>query len=107
MEHAYTGWRAYQRSKLMNIMFTYALARRLGSDGVTANALHPGFVASNFGMNNGLLFRLGLRLAMTVSGINVEQGAATSVHLASSPDVAGVTGRYFVKCAPEIGRAHV
>src|SRR3546814_14496541 len=96
----------------MNIMFTYALARRLGSDGVTANALHPGFVASNFGMNNGLLFRLGLRLAMTVSGINVEQGAATSVHLASSPDVAGVTGRYFVKCAPvassaasQIGRA--
>src|SRR3546814_7159729 len=101
----------------MNIRFTEALARRLGSDGVTANALHPGFVASNFGMNNGLLFRLGLRLAMTVSGISVEQGAATSVHLASSPDVAGVTGRYFVKCAPVAssaasrdeadGRAHV
>src|SRR3546814_10394183 len=68
--------------------------------------------ASNFGINNGLLFRLGLRLAMTVSGISVEQGSATSVHLASSPDVAGVTGRYFVKCAPvassaasQIGRA--
>lgn len=97
MESGYSGWRAYQRSKLMNIMFTYELARRLGPGGVTVNALHPGFVASSFGMNNGLLFRAALRLAMTVSAIDVDKGAETSVYLAQSPDVAGVTGRYFVK----------
>src|SRR3546814_16885582 len=68
MEHAYTGWRAYQRSKLMNIMFNYALASRLGSDGVTANALHPGFVASHSGMHTGLLIRLGLLLGLTLAG---------------------------------------
>lgn len=98
MEKAYAGWRAYQRSKLMNIMFTYELARRLSPGGVTVNALHPGFVASSFGMNNGLLFRAALRLAMTFSAIDTDKGAATSVHLASSPDVAGTTGHYFVKC---------
>ena len=97
MESGYRGWRAYQRSKLMNIMFTYELARRLGPGSVTVNALHPGFVASSFGTNNGLLFRAALRLAMLVSAIDVEKGAQTSVYLAQSPEVAGTTGRYFVK----------
>ncbi|MFN4090111.1 MAG: SDR family oxidoreductase [Alphaproteobacteria bacterium] len=99
-ERNFTGWRAYQRSKLMNIMFTYALARRLAGGTVTANALHPGFVASSFGMNNGALFRIGLRIAMTVGGISVDRGAETPVFLATSPECANVSGRYFVKSKP-------
>ncbi len=99
-ERSYSGWRAYQRSKLANILFTYELARRLEGTGVTANALHPGFVASNFGMNNKLLFRLGLRLAFLVSAIDVEEGAQTPIHLASAPELEGVSGRYFVRKQP-------
>jgi retinol dehydrogenase 12 len=96
-ERGYTGWRAYQRSKLANILFTAELARRLAGTRVTANALHPGFVATRFGMNNGLLFRIGMRLAFTTA-IGEEEGARTTVHLATSPEVDGVTGRYFVQC---------
>ena len=73
------------------------LQHLIATGGVTVNALHPGFVASSFGMNNGLLFRAALRLAMMVSAIDVDRGAETSVHLAQSPEVAGITGRYFVK----------
>src|SRR3546814_16200292 len=58
MEHAYTGWRAYQRSQLINIMFTYALPRPLGTDGVTAHALHPPFVPPTSAPHNSPLFRL-------------------------------------------------
>lgn len=99
-ERGYSGWRAYQRSKLANLLFTYELARRLEGSTVTANALHPGFVASRFGLNNGPLFRFGIRVAFMVSAISVDEGAQTSVHLASSPEVEGVNGKYFVKCAP-------
>lgn len=99
-ERGYTGWRAYQRSKLANLLFTYELARRLEGSGITANALHPGFVASRFGLNNGPLFRLGIRIAFMTSAISVEEGAKTGIHLASSPEVEGVSGRYFVECEP-------
>ena len=94
----YSGWRAYQRSKLANILFTNELARRLDGTGVTVNSLHPGFVRTNFlqvfeGRWGGRLVRaIAERIA-----ISPEQGARTSIYLASSPDVAGVTGRYFVK----------
>lgn len=99
-ERRYSGWKAYQRSKLANLLFTYELASRLDGSTVTANALHPGFVASRFGLNNGPLFRLGMRIAFMVSAIPVEEGAQTSVYLASSPEVGGMTGRYFIKCKP-------
>ena len=98
-ERNYRGWTAYQRSKLANILFTYELARRLGGTRVTANALHPGFVATRFGMNNPLWFRVAMRLAF-LTAIDEEQGAATSIHLASAPEVAGISGRYFVKRRP-------
>lgn len=100
-ERSYSGWRAYQRSKLANLLFTFELARRLDGSTVTANALHPGFVASRFGLNNGPLFRFGIRIAFMTSAIPVDEGAKTSVYLASSPEVADVSGRYFVKCRPE------
>lgn len=95
----YSGLRAYNESKLANIMFTYELARRLAGSGVTANTLHPGFVASNFAHNNGGLVSFGMRLLRPVM-ISSERGAQTSIYLASSPEVEGVTGEYFVKSKP-------
>jgi NAD(P)-dependent dehydrogenase (short-subunit alcohol dehydrogenase family) len=73
------------------------LARRLEGTGVTANALHPGFVASNFiATNNGRWARL-VRRIVQLAAISVAQGAETSTYLASSPEVEGVTGKYFEK----------
>jgi len=92
----FRGWRAYSQSKLMNILFTRELARRVG-DGITANCLHPGFVATNFAKNNGLIFRLIMPL-VDLTAISPEQGAKTSIYLASSPEVANITGEYFYQC---------
>ena len=94
----YTGWLAYQRSKLCNILFTRELARRLSGTGVTANCLHPGFVATSFGDNNRGWFRLGIGLAKRFSAIPVARGAETPVYVASSPEIEKVSGRYFVEC---------
>lgn len=96
MTRRYSGFAAYARSKLMNILFTYELARRLVGTGVTANALHPGFVASNFGLNNGQPWKALIRLTQRF-GISPVAGARTPVYLASSPEVEGVTGQYFVR----------
>ena len=93
----YSGWRAYQQSKLANILFTYRLAALLEGTQVTANCLHPGFVASKFGQNNGWLFATFLKTLMRFSAIDVEAGARTSVHVATSADAEGVSGRYFDK----------
>ena len=99
----YSGFGAYSQSKLANVMFTYELARRLQDSGVTANALHPGFVASNFGVtNNGssLLYRAGRKL-LNLFSISEAKGAETSIYLAMSPAVEGVTGQYFEKKQPK------
>lgn len=104
-ERRYIGWLAYKRSKLANILFTYELARRLadnkgvGDRGLTVNALHPGFVATDIGIRHGFLPGL-LWRAASLAAIDVERGAETSVHLATSPEVAGITGRYFGECQP-------
>ncbi len=92
------GWTAYQRSKLANILFSNALARRLEGEGVTSNALHPGFVKTRFGKDNGGYFALALGIGMRFGAISVEKGAETPVHLAASDAVAGVSGRYFYQC---------
>lgn len=91
----YSGWTVYCQSKLANVMFTYELARRLAGTKVTANALHPGFVDSGFGHNNSGLIGTGLALVQKIVAKNPEQGAATSIYLATSPEVAGVSGKYF------------
>ena len=96
--NGFNSWKAYKRSKLANILFAYELARRIEGTGVTVNALHPGFVASRFGADNGMLFRLGMKVAMTLMAIDVEKGARTPVFLASDPSVEGVSGHYFVDC---------
>src|SRR6478672_11602198 len=92
------AWKAYQRSKLANILFTRELARRLKRTGVTANCLHPGFVASGFGDNNRGLWRLIFAIAKRVSAIPVERGAETPVYVASSRELDGTSGKYFDKC---------
>ncbi|GIX48900.1 MAG: short-chain dehydrogenase [Candidatus Tectimicrobiota bacterium] len=95
----YNGWRAYCQSKLANVLFTYELARRLQGSGVTANALHPGFVATRFGHNNRGLCAWTIRLAQLVA-LSPERGAETVVYLATAPEVAEVSGAYFVKKRP-------
>jgi NAD(P)-dependent dehydrogenase (short-subunit alcohol dehydrogenase family) len=94
----YSGWRAYQRSKLANILFTRELARRLEGTGVTANCLHPGFVASGFGDNNRGIWRLGIAIGKLVAAVPVQRGAETPIYLASSPDLEKISGKYFIKC---------
>ena len=100
-EKGFSGWNTYKQSKLMNIMFTYKLAEFLKDTQVTVNTLHPGFVRSRFGDNNGGMVGIGLKLVKKIGAISIKKGAATSVFLASSPTVKGVTGKYFVKCKPE------
>ncbi len=100
----YRPFRAYGQSKLANILFTFELARRLEGTGVTANCLHPGFVATNFTTGKGWLYWV-MRQAARVVALGPEDGAKTSVFLASAPEVEGVTGAYFSKCKPARPRA--
>ncbi|HLY61824.1 MAG TPA: SDR family oxidoreductase [Terriglobia bacterium] len=93
----YAGFKVYGRSKLCNILFTRELARRLAGTGVTANCLHPGFVATRFGDQSGGGLALGIRLAKLLA-ISPQKGAETVVYLASSPEVANATGGYYYKC---------
>jgi NAD(P)-dependent dehydrogenase (short-subunit alcohol dehydrogenase family) len=95
----YAATTAYGRSKLANILFTRELARRLAGTGVTANCLHPGFVATGLGQRGAGAFALLVRLAMLFAG-RPERGANTIVHLASSPDVATTSGGYFFESRP-------
>jgi NAD(P)-dependent dehydrogenase (short-subunit alcohol dehydrogenase family) len=99
-EHGYNGQRAYNQSKLANVMFTFELARRLEGTGVTATVLHPGVVRTSFGReDSGAWMRLMLPVVRPFMK-SPEQGAATSIHLASAPEVEGVTGQYFANARP-------
>jgi retinol dehydrogenase 14 len=100
-EESYCGARAYTQSKLANVLFTYELARRLPSSAVTANALHPGVVRTSIGAQDpgGIQRLLVLPFARPFMKTPA-QGAATSVHLASCPDLEHVTGRYFANSKP-------
>jgi NAD(P)-dependent dehydrogenase (short-subunit alcohol dehydrogenase family) len=97
----YAGMKVYGESKLANILFTTELSRRLEGSGVTANCVHPGTVRTGYGADgdsSGFL-AFGLKISKPFF-LSPEKGARTSVYLASSPDVAEVSGRYFVKCKP-------
>jgi len=92
----YTSWKSYSQSKLANILFTYELAHRLNGNELTVNALHPGFISSRFAVDRASekphpLIKLGSFIAKPP-----EKGAETSVYLASSPEVEGISGKYFV-----------
>jgi NAD(P)-dependent dehydrogenase (short-subunit alcohol dehydrogenase family) len=93
-QRRYNAFAAYAQSKLANIMFTYELAHRLQGTTITANALHPGFVSTRFGANNGGIFTF-IPLLARIIGVNEDKGAETSIYLASSPDVEGVSGAYY------------
>jgi NAD(P)-dependent dehydrogenase (short-subunit alcohol dehydrogenase family) len=95
-KNGYSSLKAYGRSKLENILFTRELARRLRGTGLTANCLHPGVVATRFGHESGGMMQPFLK-ALQLFAISPAKGAETIVYLASSPDVANVTGEYFVK----------
>ena len=90
----FSGFKAYSQSKLANVLFTYEMARKLEGTKVTANALHPGFVDTGFGKNNGGLIKFAMGLLKPMQRKAVE-GAQTSIYLASSPEVEGVSGKYF------------
>lgn len=95
-ERGYIGFRVYGNAKLANILFTQALAKRLQGTRVTANCLHPGVVATGFGHNTTGFFRHLVKLGAPFM-LSAAKGARTSVYLASSPEVEGVTGEYFIR----------
>jgi len=97
---SYGSMRAYGKSKLCNILFAKELAERLMDDGITSNSLHPGTVSTNFAAGSGAIFGAVLNLARPFLK-TPEQGAATSIYLASSPEVDHVTGLYFDDCKPK------
>jgi NAD(P)-dependent dehydrogenase (short-subunit alcohol dehydrogenase family) len=99
-EKAYAGWRAYSDSKLANILFTSELARRLGGSSVTTNSLHPGVIASGFARNNAGIVGLVAKLAAPFL-MSSEDGAKTTIFLATDPSVAATTGKYFAKSRPK------
>ena len=101
------GFRVYATSKLENILFTRELARRLQGTGVTVNCLHPGFVASRFADHSGGVMAALTGIGKSLFAISPAQGAKTIVYLASSPDVAAISGEYFYKSkvAPVVAAA--
>ncbi|HEV2441582.1 MAG TPA: SDR family oxidoreductase [Steroidobacteraceae bacterium] len=94
------GTAGYGTTKLCNILFTRELARRIAGSGITANCLHPGFVATRFGDNTRGALRTGLAVAKRLFALSPEEGAKTMVYLASSPETAGDSGGYYDRCAP-------
>ena len=99
-KHLYTGSLAYSRTKLMNVYFTYELARRLDGSGVTANVLHPGYVDTNLGFNNGGLIKIIFTIGQKILAVPPERGARSTVYLASSAQVEGISGKYFENYKP-------
>ncbi len=99
LEKSYAGFHAYSNSKLMNLLFTFELARRLEGKNVVANCLHPGVVATGFGKNDPGWFRFIVKLGKPFL-LTPEKGARTSIYLASSPEVEGVSGKYFDRQKP-------
>jgi NAD(P)-dependent dehydrogenase (short-subunit alcohol dehydrogenase family) len=97
-KRSYSAMGVYNQTKLANVLFTYELARRLAGTGVTVTALHPGVTATSIGKIGGVMSVAWWAMTKFVQG--AEQGAQTSIHLASSPDVAGTTGSYYVKQRP-------
>jgi NAD(P)-dependent dehydrogenase (short-subunit alcohol dehydrogenase family) len=99
-ERGYFGMKAYARSKLANVLFTYELARRLDGSQVAANALHPGHVATDMWKTSFPVVGPALRWVMGFIALTPEQGADNTIYLASSPEVEGITGAYYVQREP-------
>ncbi len=99
LQRRWSPFKAYGQAKLANVLFTYELARRLEGIGITSNCLHPGTVRTNFGRELGGTYGIGWAIVRMFL-IGPEKGARTSIYLASSPEVEGISGKYFVKCKP-------
>jgi retinol dehydrogenase 14 len=100
-ERSYSGEKAYNQSKLANVLFTYELVRRLQASAVTANVLHPGMVRTSFGVEDPAIVQRLFVPLMRLFMKDPAEGAATSIYLASSPDLAQATGLYFVNSKPK------
>ena len=98
----YKGGHQYSKTKLMNILFTYKLARQLKKENTTVNCLHPGFVASKFGHNNKGFFKSFLKFGQRIKAISIEDGALCSTYLALSNEVKNISGKYFDEDSKEI-----
>jgi NAD(P)-dependent dehydrogenase (short-subunit alcohol dehydrogenase family) len=97
----YNGWKAYCKSKLLNILFTYALARRLSDSNITCNCFHPGFINSNFGNNNkDSVLRFFLNILKKFLAKNSTFGAKTAIYLATNIEISHLSGNYFYNCEP-------
>lgn len=96
----YNAFKVYAHSKLANVLFTYALSKRLSASDLTVNALHPGFVHSELYRHFGIITPL-VNIFAKMFGKSVEEGAQTSIYLASAQEVAGVTGKYYSECQPK------
>ena len=94
----YQPMRAYSKSKLANILFSFELARRIQASNVSVNALHPGFISTNLGTNHNPFLKFLYRLFIHPFAKSREEGARTSVYLASNPDVKGISGKYYADC---------
>ena len=105
-ERSYNAMRVYGQTKTANILWSADLARRLEGSGVTSNSLHPGAIRTNLGRGQGFGWDLLQRLVVGLFPKSARQGAATPIHLAASPDVEGVSGRYFVDCRERQPAAH-
>lgn len=97
LERGYNGWKAYCQSKLANVLFTYHLAHLMEGTGVTVNSLTPGFVATRIGHNTGLAIKPIVQLVQKIGGMSPEKGAETIIYLSSSPEVKGVTGKFYIE----------
>ena len=100
LKKRYKGWTAYSNSKLMNILFTYEVHKRYKDTGISFNSLHPGFVDTSFGDNNKGIGKNILSIGKKLIAINVIKGARTNIYLASSDEVANVSGKFFDKSKP-------
>jgi retinol dehydrogenase-12 len=99
-DKGYFGMKAYGRSKLANILFTYELAQRLEGTGVTVNALHPGHIATDMWKTSFPVIGPALKWFMSRIALSPEEGAQNTIYLATSPDVAEITGKYFIEYKP-------
>jgi retinol dehydrogenase 12 len=96
----YSGWKAYAQSKLANVLFSYELADRLQDADISVNALHPGFVNTGFAKGPQSLFTTIFGMMQNYFAISPDQGAQTTLYLATNQDTQSVTGRYFVNSKP-------
>lgn len=103
---SYNSLRVYGQTKTANILWSAELARRLEGSGVTSNSLHPGAIRTNLGRGQGFGWDLVQRLVVGMFPKSAQRGAETPIHLAASPEVEGVSGRYFVDCREKQPTAH-